>query len=75
MLPPISAPWLPPNIAIQPAANHPTNGMPDTAGAAAAPTLVPTSLPDCSPPPTAFIHASVLAIDFPSASAVPPPFG
>ena len=46
--------------------------MPDTAGAAAAPTLVPTSLPVCSPPPTAFIQASVLAVTFPSASDLPP---
>ena len=58
MLPPISAPWLPPNIATQPAATHPTNGIPLTAGAAAAPTLVPTSLPVPSAAPTALIHAS-----------------
>ena len=59
MLPPISAPWLPPNIATHPAATHPTNGIVLRVGAAAAPTLVPTSLPVPSAPPIALIHASL----------------
>ena len=57
MLPPMLAPCSPPNIAIQPAATQPTKGIDDTAGAAAAPTLVPTSLPVPSAIPTALIQA------------------
>ena len=59
ILPPISAPWLPPNIATHPAATHPTNGIVLRVGAAAAPTLVPTSLPVPSADPIALIHASL----------------
>ena len=64
MLPPISAPWLPPNIAIQPAITQPTKGIEETVGAAAAPTLVPTSLPVPFAAPTASIHASLFRAEF-----------
>ena len=62
MLPPISAPWLPPNIATQPAATQPTKGIEVRLGAAAAPTLVPTSLPVPSALPIALIQASLFLI-------------
>ena len=39
ILPPISAPWLPPNIATHPAATQPTKGIDERVGAAAAPSL------------------------------------
>ena len=58
------APCSPPNIAIQPAATQPTKGIEETAGAAAAPTLVPTNLPVPSALPTALIQASLFHIVF-----------
>ena len=61
MFPPISAPCSPPNIATHPAATQPTKGMVLRVGAAAAPTLVPTSLPVPSALPTALIHAKSLS--------------
>ena len=60
MLPPMAAPCSPPNFAIQAAATQPTKGIEETAGAAAAPTLVPTSLPVPSALPCALIQASAL---------------
>ena len=62
ILPPISAPCSPPNIATQPATTQPTKGMVETVGAAAAPTDVPTRRPVPFALPIASIHASLLSL-------------
>ena len=57
IVPPISAPLLPPNMVTHPAATQPMIGIFDTVGATDAPTLDPTSLPVFSPLPSALMHA------------------
>ena len=63
-----------PIIVAAPASTQPTKGTVARLGETAAPTDAPTSLPDCSPPPTALIQA----IDFfpvvaPADEDAPPP--
>ena len=59
MLPPISDPLSPPNIATQPAATQPTKGIVLRVGAALAPIDVPTKRPVPSALPIALMHASL----------------
>ena len=59
MLPPISDPLSPPNIATQPAATQPTKGIVLRVGAALAPIDVPTKRPVHFAAPTASMQASL----------------